>query len=76
MTIVPGMDSASFMDDDHIAWSLDQRRIAYLEGELRRIANGNWQSPPIDSASANTYAHIVNEMQNIAKMALTAIVAE
>lgn len=52
------------------------KRIAYLEGELRRIAHGNWSSPPIDSESANTYAQIVNEMQNIAKLALTAIVSE
>ncbi len=52
------------------------RRVAYLEGELRRIAHGNWSSPTVDSASANTYAQIVDEMQNIAKLALTAIVAE
>lgn len=52
-----------------------QRRIEYLEGELRRIANGNWQSPEIDSASANTYAQIAAEMRNIATLALTAIVS-
>lgn len=76
MTIVAGMESANFMDDEHVAWSLDQRRIAYLEGELRRIAHGNWATPRIDSPAANTYAQIANEMQNIAALALTAIVAE
>lgn len=76
MTVVAGMESANFMDDDHTALCIEQRRIAYLEGELRRIAHGNWSSPPIDSASANTYAQIVNEMQNIAKLALTAVVSE
>jgi len=68
---------------DYASWRRDserimanERRLAYLEGQLSRIANGNWQSPPIDSEGANTYAHIVSEMQNIAKLALTAIVAE
>lgn len=52
------------------------RRIAYLEGELRRIAHGSWSAPVVDSASANTYAQIAAEMQNIAKLALTAIVSD
>lgn len=52
-----------------------EKRIAYLEGELRRIAHGNWQSPEIDSASAHTYAQIATEMRNIAALALGAIVS-
>lgn len=53
-----------------------ERRITYLESQLRRIAHGDWQSPVIDSESANTYAQIKAEMQNIAALALTAIVSE
>lgn len=52
-----------------------ESRIAYLEGELRRIAHGNWRSPEIDSASARTYAQIAAEMRSIATMALGAIVS-
>ena len=52
------------------------RRERYLESQLRRIAHGNWQTPEIDSANANTYAQIAAEMQNIAKLAITATVTE
>lgn len=70
----PGSEAANFMDDEHQEQIHTDARIAYLEGELRRIAHGNWSSPHIDSASAQTYAQIADEMQNIAKLALTAIV--
>lgn len=60
--------------DDHPMWN--ELRIAHLEGALRRIAHGNWRRPEIDSESANTYAQIAAEMQNIASLALTAIVSE
>lgn len=49
-----------------------ERRMKYLEGELRRIAHGGWQSPQPDSEIANIYAHIAAEMQNIARLSLTA----
>lgn len=52
--------------------SATERRMTYLEGELRRIAHGNWSSPQPDSAAANTYAQIAAEMQNIARLAITA----
>lgn len=68
---------------DYASWRRDaekivanEKRLAYLEGELRRIAHGNWRRPEIDSESANTYAQIAAEMQNIAKLALTAIVSD
>jgi len=60
--------------DPEVSGYLDEkeRRIVYLESQLRRIAHGNWSNPLIDSAGANTYAQIASEMRNIAKLALTA----
>ena len=43
---------------------------ARLYNALSDIAFGNWLSPTVDSKAADTYAHVVSEMQACARAAL------
>lgn len=46
--------------------------IERLRAALQDIAFGSWSRPDVDSASANTYAQVVAEMQERAAAAIRA----